>query len=335
MAHETDSQHGVTTEQPANPGRRTFMRRAGEVALATGAVSLATNLWLPHEALGARRPTEPIAPLTADARIAQATRRLEAMREKRFRLPVVETAGAILPFEQKFPNGFKPGDRIDRGIAAIDSKGKKRLYVRVDDFWWEQYGVDYITQAKALGIPLTAFPVEPAITAFPNLMQKMAQMKIPFGNHGQLHQAWDQKSYGEIANDLTPHMDAVNKLNGTLLTSGRQVVTEQFFIAPPYGAGALPGEAYTDPDIKRVAKNSRAGIIGWTIDTQVWADGITEDQMFNNVISQLVPGAIIINHPDENGMETRVMPRWVDYARSHDYEFHPLIELKQATTVGA
>lgn len=347
MAHPSEipaSERGIVAPvQPEHFGRRTLFQRAaktaGEVALATGAVSLATNLWLPHEALGARRPTEPLVPLTTDARIAQATRRLEAMREKRFRLPVVETAGAIPSFEQAYPEGFKPGDRIDRGIAQRDAKRKKRLYVRVDDFWWEQQGHDYVDQARALRIPLTALPVEGAITLYPNLMLKMAQMKVFFGNHGQKHDPdhqWNTLTYPEIVADMLPNMHALNNLNDALLTSGQQVVNELFFVGPPYGAGAQPGEPYstTDKDVKRVAKNSRSGILGWTIDTQVWADGITEDQMFENVRSQLVPGAIIINHPDENGMETRVMPRWVGYARAHGYEFHPLTELKHSSAVG-
>lgn len=312
-----------------NPGRRDFLRRTAAITAAT-----AVGLVIPEAVFAAQRQplVEEPATLTTDGRIAQARSSLVEMRDRNRRPHRIEAASAhdIQPFEERFPNGFAPGARIDRGIAKRDSNGRKRYYVVGHDGWWEQQLLQFAQTARNHNIPWSAFLVQPVYAAFPDTVLTLKNLGARIdGNHGTKHEQLSGKPYEEVVDDFADQTATHNKL---FLKSGIQV-PEQPYIAVPYFDGAIPGESYTDAEIKKVAKNSRAAIVGASIDTLVWAEGTTETDIEAQVIDNIASGAIIVTHPDANGIEAAGMNRWAPRLRRMGYAPHPLSELRRTTAV--
>lgn len=317
------SERGITApDQVANPGRRAILRRASETVVAAGAAAVTHNLWLPHTALGAQKPTESglVLPMTAE----QAARNgLAEMRSIKRDLVPTTAEPITIPGRKS----FGPGDRVDRG-----NPDEEVFYLRGDDFWLQDAGHAYLDIIEGERIPVVLAPVEEAVIAFPDLIKRADSLKdsrgrklVQWANHTRGHKALDQKTTPDIMRVLLPQTHA---LENVLLREERSL-----FIAPPYGAGAMPGYEDTDPQIEASSKRLQSAILGWTIDTRSW-DGATENQIVDTVLSKIVKGAIIITHPVPSGDETRALQRWVRTLRNRGWRAGRLSELPHPKATG-
>ncbi len=316
MTHEV-TQPGATPNQPANPERRLFMQRTAAVAAAT-----AVGLMIPEAAFGARRPvleqTEP----TSDAQQGARTR-LAEMRTRERRLVPATAEPSKIPGR----TSFGPGSKLDRG-----NPDERVFYLRADDFWWQDAGSAYLDVIEGERIPVVLAPVEEAVRAFPDLIRRADSLKdgrgkklVEWADHTKGHEPLDQKSIEDIMRVLLPQTHA---LEDVLLREERSL-----FVAPPYGAGSLPGQNEVDPEIKAAARRLKSAVLGWTLDTKSW-DGATENQIVDTVLSGIVKGAIVINHPVPDGTETRALRRWVRTLRNRGWRAGRLTELSHLKATG-
>ncbi len=305
----------------ANPSRRLFMKEAAAVTTAVG-----LGLVIPSGAAIAAvrdlsRDQEPSLS-TSDSRLRDARERLRELRRSHID-PI--TVGPAAADAARGVTSFGPGTKVDRG-----PENRKVVYVRVDDFWWEQQGHDLLDAMEATSVPATLLPVGDAIVAYPDLMRRADRLKgkdgrklVLWGNHTMSHDVFfdggsGNKSTDEIMRDTLPANHAWENL---FLRE-----EQNYFMGPPQGAGAEPGHGIYYEPIRQAAKRLKKAVLGWNLDTQSY-EGRSVTQIVNKVYSKVKNGSIIILHPVESGAEAEALPIWAKGLRNRGFRIGRLDEI--------
>ncbi len=109
----------------------------------------------------------------------------------------------------------------------------------------------------------------------------------------------------------------LNRTESTVQAAAPGASTKPFFRAP---FGAL------DETIISVSKQEGYELIGWTVDSSDWVEGITANEVYNRVTRNVCPGAIIVMH-DMSPIVAEALPRILDFLERSGYAFVPLSEL--------
>lgn len=323
-AVEAAASNVSSVDQAANPSRRDFLRRTAAVTAAT-AIGLAVPGPVFSAVRDLSRDQEPSLS-TSDSRLQDARSRLRDLRQSHLH-PI--TVGPAAADQARGVTSFKPGSKIDRG-----PENAKTVFVRADDFWWEQQGHDLLDAMEASSVPATLLPVGDAIVAYPDLMRRAKTLKgkdgknlALWGNHTMSHGVFfdggdGNKTVSQIMDDTLPADYAWS----TLFDRKEQ----NYFMGPPQGAGAEPGHGIYYEPIVQAGKRLGKAILGWNLDTQSY-EGRTVTQIVNKVYNKVKNGSLIILHPVESGVEAEALPIWAKGLRDRGFRIGRLDELKHPT----
>jgi len=128
------------------------------------------------------------------------------------------------------------------------------------------------------------------------------------GNHSYFHgKDFDLKNKKEVFEEIERTNFAIRNFSAK---------TARFF-RPPYGV--------TNPAIAEAVKLTKHHVIGWNIRSM---DGVSkdEDAIYNRIVRQLKPGAIILMH-DTSQVSVNVLERILLTLRDQKFEIVPLDEL--------
>ena len=333
-------------EQPANPERRAFLRRAGEVAVATTVAAATHNLWLPHTALGAQKfdsglvnpQGEPINPLDRSQAIRDLSAVEEASHETYGRtLPrrTLRTPGVERRIAVEASNPLKPGMIFNQGDPS-----QKVIYLTMDDgFDQDRPGQSTVQGelmfkaaldiAKNNGVKMTFLPTGGVLANNPD-MKPVVRRAVAEGHglglHTQSHVSLDSLTTAEIEREaIMNHRELQRAL-------GKQYNVK--FLRPPFGNGGYEGNF--DPELVQALKELGLAGAMWTGDTQGYnyfpnEDATTINQMVENV-TPLFNGEIILMHGLPNDL--KLMKRVISLGKQQGYAFRSLNSLPASPQLG-
>ena len=154
------------------------------------------------------------------------------------------------------------------------------------------------------GIRATYFMLGEAVQRHPEIIPHILDNGHELGNHSFTHENMQGMSEAEIRSELDLTEQAVQ-------AAVPGATTKPLFRAP-FGA--------IDDYMVQIAGDDGYYVIGWTVDSRDWTDGITADAIYERVTHHVCPGAIIAFH-DVNPANYLALPRIIDYLEANDYEF--------------
>lgn len=179
------------------------------------------------------------------------------------------------------------------------------------------FDVGYVPENKAMmemlaarGIRATFFVVGFSVLRKPEIINDILSNGHELANHSWSHENLQGMNEASLRYEL-------NRTEETVAAAYPGASTKPFFRAP---FGAL------DDNIIRVSEEEGYQLIGWTVDSSDWVEGITANEVYAHVTSQVCPGAIIVMH-DMSPIVADALPRILDFLEINGYAFVPLSEL--------
>ena len=160
------------------------------------------------------------------------------------------------------------------------------------------------------GIRATFLVMGDPVMRYPEIIDHILENGHELGNHSYTHDNMLTHSTTDIAGELN--------LTEKVVQDARPNVTTKPLFRAPFGAINGP--------IVRIANELGYRVVGWTIDSRDWNDGITAEQIYTQVVGNVCPGAIIALH-DINPESKIALPRIIDYLRRSGYSFATVSEL--------
>lgn len=160
------------------------------------------------------------------------------------------------------------------------------------------------------GIRATYFMLGEAVERHPEIIPHVLDNGHELANHSFTHDNMQGMSEDEIRAELGLTEQAVQ-------AAVPGATTKPLFRAP-FGA--------IDDRMVQVASQEGYHVIGWTVDSRDWTDGITADGIYERVTQHVCPGAIIAMH-DVNPANYLALPRIIDYLEANGYEFATVSEM--------
>ena len=208
--------------------------------------------------------------------------------------------------------GITTLDDLPFGVSGIylgHGNRQKRVALTFD--------VGYVPENKAMmamlaerGIRATFFVVGFSVLRKPEIITDILSNGHELANHSWSHENMQGMNEESVRYEL-------NRTESTVQSAAPGATTKPYFRAP---FGAL------DETIIRVSKEEGYHLIGWTVDSSDWVEGITADDVFNRVTRHVCPGAIIVMH-DMSPIVADALPRILDFLVANGYSFVPLSEL--------
>lgn len=179
------------------------------------------------------------------------------------------------------------------------------------------FDVGYVPENKGMmamlaqrGIRATFFVVGFSVLRKPEIITDILSNGHELANHSWSHENMQGMNEESVRYEL-------NRTEETVQKAAPGSTTKPYFRAP---FGAL------DETIIRVSKEEGYHLIGWTVDSSDWVEGITADGVYNRVTRHVCPGAIIVMH-DMSPIVADALPRILDFLVANGYSFVPLSEL--------
>lgn len=203
-------------------------------------------------------------------------------------------------------------DQLPFGVSGIylgyDNR-QKRVALTFD--------VGYVPENKALmemlkakGIRATFFVVGFSVLRHPEMITDILENGHELANHSWSH----ENLQGMSADDL---LYELGRTEETVQKAYPGATTKPYFRAP-FGA--------ITPAMVAVAQQAGYAIIGWTVDSRDWVEGVTGADVYKRVTRLVCPGAIVVMH-DVNPANGAALPGILDFLVNSGYQFVPLSEL--------
>jgi peptidoglycan/xylan/chitin deacetylase (PgdA/CDA1 family) len=168
---------------------------------------------------------------------------------------------------------------------------------------------------RAQSVPASFFLTGAFSQSFPSLARQVATAGYRLGDHSVDHPYFTRISDQQIRNEVLDAASTIKSVTG---------VDPSPLFRFPYG----------DFDSRTLADVNSLGYvaIGWTIDTLGWegtSSGMTPTALVERVISQLIPGAIVLMHvgsnPDDHStLDATALPQLITAIRRAGYTFESL-----------
>ncbi|MET8000799.1 polysaccharide deacetylase family protein [Nonomuraea glycinis] len=169
------------------------------------------------------------------------------------------------------------------------------------------YTAELLDTLRRHGARATFFPVGSSAAARPELLRRMSAEGHLVGNHGWAHRDLSTLPSSQIAHSLESTEDVVSAAIGQTPT----------LVRPPYGAVSL--------DVRNVARERGASLVGWDVDTQDQRDPEAA-AIAGRAVEQAHPGAIVLMH-DVHRATVDAIPDMVERLRGKGYTFVTVPEL--------
>lgn len=145
---------------------------------------------------------------------------------------------------------------------------------------------------------------------YPEVVHKVLEYGHELGNHSFTHDNMLSHQPDDVRAELRMTEKAVQD-------AVPNATTKPLFRAP-FGA--------INPVMVQIAREEGFYVIGWTIDSRDWNEGITAQQIYNHVTHSICPGAIIALH-DVNPASKVALPQIIEFLRRKGYTFATLSTL--------
>ena len=190
----------------------------------------------------------------------------------------------------------------------------KRVALTFDDVPDELFTLQVLDALKKHGVRATFFVVGNRAEDHPEVVKRMVEDGHVLGNHSYSHVNFPKVSNDEFHEEVLMTQKAVDEVVG-----GYQMK----YIRPPYGNIA-------DDQIKWLV-SQKLKIVNWNVDSLDWK-GIDADEVEKNIMSQVKPGSIILQHGAGGAGEdlsgtVQALPRIIQKLQDQGYEFVTLPEL--------
>lgn len=148
------------------------------------------------------------------------------------------------------------------------------------------------------------------VSRYPDVVHQVLANGHELGNHSFTHANMLYHQPDDVRAELRMTENAVQ-------AADPNATTKPLFRAP-FGA--------INPPMVQIAREEGFYVVGWTIDSRDWNEGITAQQIYNHVTHSICPGAIIALH-DVNPASKVALPSIIDFLRRKGYTFATLSEL--------
>lgn len=160
------------------------------------------------------------------------------------------------------------------------------------------------------GIRATFLVMGDPISRYPEVISHILDNGHELGNHSFTHDNMLTHSSTDIRGEL--------KLTEKVVQDARAGVTTKPLFRAPFGA--------ISPSMVQIAAEEGYRVIGWTIDSRDWNEGITADKIYDQVTKNICPGAIVAMH-DVNPASKEALPRIIAHLRRMGYSFATVSEV--------
>jgi len=223
------------------------------------------------------------------------------------------------------PEGSLPAAQWRQPLPVINTMGElpfgvSGIYLGYDNRQKRvalTFDVGYVPENKAMmemlakrGIRATFFVVGFSVLRKPEIITDILSNGHELANHSWSHENMQGMNEESVRYEL-------NRTESTVQAAYPGASTKPFFRAP---FGAL------DETIVTISEREGYHLIGWTVDSTDWVDGMTADGVYKRVTRHVCPGAIIVMH-DMSPIVADALPRILDYLENNGYAFVPLSEL--------
>jgi peptidoglycan/xylan/chitin deacetylase (PgdA/CDA1 family) len=223
--------------------------------------------------------------------------------------------GALPPAQWSAPlpavRGIDDLPASDSGIYLSFNNRRKWISLTFD-VGYEPGNLAMETWLAEQGIHATFFVVGESVLSHPEMIRDILSNGHSLGNH-----SWHHPNLTHLASEdiLTQFARTENAVQA----ADPGATTLPFFRAP-FGA--------VNDNVLAVARYAGYHVIGWTVDSHDWMDGVSADQVSERVTQNACPGAIIEMH-DVNPANSAALPRIVAFLKRNGYEF---VDLKTLLT---
>jgi peptidoglycan-N-acetylmuramic acid deacetylase len=206
--------------------------------------------------------------------------------------------------------GFKEIVR-KHGAIFLGDTTKKDIYLTFDNGYENGYTAKVLDVLYAKKVPAVFFVTGHYVKDQPELLNRMAMEGHVIGNHSWSHPDMSQISNSRLREELGKVKEDVSKIT---------VQKEMRFMRPPRGI-------FSDQMLKWSMELGYTNVF-WSVAYKDWD---INDQKgwryaYDNVISQLHPGAVILLHTVSKD-NAEALANIIDEARKRGYEFKSLEQL--------
>jgi peptidoglycan-N-acetylmuramic acid deacetylase len=206
--------------------------------------------------------------------------------------------------------GFKP--IVEKhGAIFLGDTTKKELYLTFDNGYENGYTGQILDTLKAKKVPAIFFVTGHYVKDQPELLKRMADEGHLIGNHSWSHPDMTKIPNASIREELEKVQTEVARVTGQ---------KEMRFLRPPRGI-------FSD---RSLATSKELGYtsVFWSIAYKDWDTKVQRGwrYAYDNVISQLHPGAVILLHAVSRD-NAEALGAIIDEARKQGYEFKSLDQL--------
>ena len=203
-------------------------------------------------------------------------------------------------------------DQLPFGVSGIylGHDNRQKQVALTFDVGYVPENVGMMEMLAERNIRATFFVVGFSVLRKPEIITDILRNGHELANHSWSHENLQGMDEAALRYEL-------NRTESTVQSAAPGASTKPFFRAP---FGAL------DETIIRVSREEGYELIGWTVDSSDWVEGITAQAVYNRVTRNVCPGAIIVMH-DMSPIVAEALPRILDFLTHNGYAFVPLSEL--------
>ncbi|HHX01910.1 MAG TPA: polysaccharide deacetylase family protein [Firmicutes bacterium] len=191
-------------------------------------------------------------------------------------------------------------------IYAVDTPAKK-LAISFDATWGTDLTEEILAILREYQIKTTFFLAGYWVDKYPHYVIRIAEEGHEIGNHSYSHPHMNSLGFEAVVRELERNHAMIYELTKQ----------KSFLFRPPFGE-------YNNTVIK-AADSLGYYTIQWSVDSLDWKN-TTADQIYQRVMSQIEPGAIVLFH--NAATETpRALRRILPELKAQGYEIVPVGEL--------
>ncbi|WP_245590502.1 polysaccharide deacetylase family protein [Aneurinibacillus terranovensis] len=199
------------------------------------------------------------------------------------------------------------------GEVILNGPPRKEIALTFDDGPDDTWTPLVLDVLRKHNVKATFMCVGKRAAANPQVLRRMFQEKHIIGNH-----SWDHPNLTKI-----PIKEVINQIKRCEDEIHRIIGVRTRFLRPPYGA--------LNEEIIREAIKLNYRIIYWDVDSLDW-DGLTARQVAHNILYNIRPGAIVLQHSAGGRGESledtvRALPVVIETLRREGYRLVTITEL--------
>jgi len=209
---------------------------------------------------------------------------------------------------------------VSASSSQVYSKGSsssKVVALTFDDGDPLSYIAPVLSILSANGIKATFFFTGEMAAKYPDSIRAIYNAGDEIGNHSYYHTDFTTLSYSEMQSELSMTDNAIRNILG---------VTTKPLFRPPYGS-------YNSSVLQAAGDAGYTKTIMWTVDSDDY-DNIPASQIYNNVVNNISPGAIVLMHTGENN-SVYALQNIITNLKSRGYSFSTVSGLLAGTSSGS